>query len=390
MERIELPAALGRALGGDLIADADFPPFDRSRRDGFAVRAEGTSGTNPDAPLPLPVVATISAGHPGAALPPGAAIRIMTGAPIPDGASAVVPAEAVEAAPNWVILKAPAAAGAHIEPLGAEYRRGQSLLPAGTLLGPHQLALLAALGRTEAAVRRRPVVAVLACGDELAAGGAPAGPGQIRNSNAIMIAAAVRSAGGIPITLPAAPDDAGDIATAVTAALTTADAVITTGGAGGGDYDCLGAAMEQTGAQVLFRRLSIRPGTGTTAAIAGGKPWFGLSGSPGAAAVALELLVRPGLHRLAGRSGGEHLLVTASLMEAVSANTPEEHWFWVSLRRRENGFLAERCPPGLAGLSVANGLARVPGGYRLEAGATIAVMITGEVSKDDSGCIDCQ
>ncbi|MGI5838908.1 MAG: molybdopterin molybdotransferase MoeA [bacterium] len=379
-ERSPLPAALGRVLAAELRAEDAFPPFARSRRDGYAFRAADAAAAD-GRPVKFRVTETATAGRP--VMTPvtvGTAVRILTGAPVPAGADCVAADEAVERRGDTVFLSGPAPIGQYIEPAGREYRPGDVLLPAGTILSPGALGLAAAAGFSAVPVVRRPVVAILATGDELVKADGMMRDGQIRDSNSILAAALVVRWGGRPLVSVPSPDDPAVIAERLQASLAAADMAVTTGGTGEGDRDCLPAALIRLGAKILFRRLAIRPGTGTLAAILGGKMICALSGSPGAIAVAAELLVRPVLDRFTGRLQTERLMIPARLEESWRIASDLPHYRPVRLRPVGGEYKAAQGRTGLIGLARMNGLAvAADGPCTYAAGETVRVMLTREV-----------
>jgi molybdopterin molybdotransferase len=304
VEQMELGLAAGRALAESLLADRDQPPFPRSTRDGFACRAAEASSHGA-----LRVVGSIRAGQPPAGpLPPGAAWEIMTGAPVPDGADAVVMLERVENANREIRLQESRTitAGENIVPQGAEARQGDEILAAGTRLAPPQIAMAAACGYAVVPVFARPKVAILATGDELVAIEAVPGPGQIRNSNAPMLAAMVSAAGGKPVVLPRAADNADALDAALEQASTT-DLLIVSGGVSAGKFDLVEDALARARGVFHFTGARIQPGKpivfgerpmGSDGSLA--QPFFGLPGNPISSAATLLLFVAPLLAALAG------------------------------------------------------------------------------------------
>ncbi|HUA99100.1 MAG TPA: molybdopterin molybdotransferase MoeA [Terracidiphilus sp.] len=305
-ESVDLAAAAGRVLARPLHADSDQPPFARTTRDGFACRARDAS-----AHRPLPIAGSTRAGDPPPdPLPAGAAWEIMTGAPVPEDADAVMMIEHVEAAEGKVRLLAPRklAPGENIISQGAQARKGDELLPAGTTVGFAQIALAAACGHTALDVYRRPLVAILSTGDELVPIEQHPAPGQIRNSSAPMLAAMAAAAGGEPWILPIA----GDSEQALDAALrdaASADALVLTGGVSAGKFDLVEPALTRAGARFFFTGARIQPGkpivfAEITRLLAEGRthcPVFGLPGNPVSSAVTFLLFAAPVAAALAGR-----------------------------------------------------------------------------------------
>jgi molybdopterin molybdotransferase len=315
VERVELGRTPGRVLARPLLADRDQPPFARSTRDGFACHALEAS-----AHAPLSIVGATRAGEaPAGLLPPGAAWEIMTGAPVPQGADAVMMLEHVEATKGQVCLLAPrtVAEGENIVAQGAQAREGDELLPAGTAIKAAQVALAAACGYSALEVFIRPRVAILTTGDELVPVKSSPAPGQIRNSNGPMLAAMVVAAGGEPWIFPPASDNARALDTALTQAV-EADLLLITGGVSAGKFDLVEPALARAGAHFHFTGVRMQPGkplvfgelpghasaTGNgaspSAAAARTLPFFGLPGNPVSSAVTFQLFASTVLAALAG------------------------------------------------------------------------------------------
>jgi molybdopterin molybdotransferase len=302
-ELIGLLDAVGLALAEDLLADRDFPPFPRATRDGYAVRAADVQSI----PAHLHCVGTMKAGatieESGVTVGPGEAVEIMTGAPVPTGADAVVMVEYAESADTSVTVKRAVTAGENVVPAGAEAHRGDVMVKRGTRVTHAAVAVAAAVGRPEIAVYRRPTVAVLATGDELVDINLPPGPNEIRNSNSYSLAAQVYEAGGDAILLPVARDDAADLALLLRKGL-GADLLLLSGGVSMGKYDLVEEVLASLGAKFFFTGVAIQPGKpvvfGEVALNGKTTPFFGLPGNPVSTMVTFQLFVRPVLDALAG------------------------------------------------------------------------------------------
>jgi molybdopterin molybdotransferase len=306
-ECVELSRSNGRVLAQALLADADQPPFDRSIRDGFACRA-----TEASAHLELNIAGATRAGETSSGtLPNGAAWEIMTGAPVPDGADAVAMVEHVENTSGGIRLLPPRTLepGENIVARGAQARAGDLLLPSGIALGPAQISLAAACGHTRLKIYRRPRVAILTTGDELVPVEALPGPGQIRNSNASMLAALVATAGGDPWVFPTAADNAHALDVALSEAV-EADLLLLSGGVSAGKFDLVESALSRAGANFHFTGVRIQPGKplvfGEMPCAAGSDAstlaFFGLPGNPASSAVTFLLFAAPVLSALAGQN----------------------------------------------------------------------------------------
>lgn len=371
--RVPLDEALGLTLTVDVIAGADLPPFANAAMDGFAVRAADTLGADVGAGILLRVVGEAPAGAPPTAeVGLGQAVRIMTGAPMPRGADAVVRFEDTdEVGPTSVgqgqpggrigILK-PARVGANIRPAGEDVRRGDTVLLAGTRLRPAEIGLLASLNRLTATVHRRPRVAVLATGDEVVDPGDALGPGQIRNSNGPMLAAMVRRCGGEVVSLGVARDSEADLRAKLHRAA-GADLLITAGGVSVGDYDLVKQVLRREGRIDLWQ-VRIKPGKPLAFGRIGDTPLLGLPGNPVAAAVAFEQFARPALAKMVGRRDVGIPTVPARLTDRVENRGGRRHYARVRVVLGADGYVARLAGPQGAGilsaLAGANGLMVIP------------------------------
>jgi molybdopterin molybdotransferase len=293
-ESIPLDQALNRVLATPAQADRDLPPFNRSARDGFAVRAA-------DLPGELRIIGEVQAGQTFAGrLSPGEAVEIMTGAPVPEGADCVVMVEQVERRPGIVAIPHPAAPNQNISPRAEEAAIGETLLPAGKRISYADIALLAATGHAQVSVYPRPRVAILPTGDELVPVHETPLPHQIRNSNAHSLAAQVARAGGIPVILSPARDNETSTREAITRGLES-DLLLLSGGVSAGKYDIVERILAEFGAEFFFDRVAIQPGQPLVFGRAQGKFFFGLPGNPNSTMVTFELFARAALERLSGQ-----------------------------------------------------------------------------------------
>jgi molybdopterin molybdotransferase len=360
-EVLALDACLGRALARAIDASTELPPFNNSSMDGFALRAAATSSASSQRPAILTVASTIAAGSVGLLpIEDGEAARIMTGAPLPPGADAVVPFEDVDDRVESILVKAPVPIGACVRPAGQDVKPGVRVLDAGTELGSAQIALLAALGAAEVCCIRRPEVAILATGDELAAPGVQLRPGQIYNSNVPMLAAAVVEAGGKPRILPTAADEPEEIAGALAAA-GGADLLITSGGASVGDFDHVKAALGASG-ELGFWRVRVRPGKPLIFGSIGELPLIGLPGNPTSAMVTFEIFARPAIRTMLGLPPFRPE-IEATVEEVIDNHGGRETYARVRLRYEHGAFYASLAGPQdsamLVPLARADGLLRI-------------------------------
>jgi molybdopterin molybdotransferase len=342
--------------------------------DGLAVRAVDTHGANRDTPARLRVIAQAPAGYaPTCEVVPGTAVRIMTGAPIPDGADAVVRfeetderdrfAEGVGLRLDDVAIYRPARPGDNVRPAGEDVAAGDRVLAAGAALRPAEIGVLAALGRTCVAVHRPPRVAILATGDEVVDPGSPLRPGQIHNSNSSTIAALVRRGGGLPTLLGVARDTAADLR-AKLADARRSDLIVTSGGVSTGDYDVVKHVLRMAGSVDLWQVL-IKPGKPLAFGRIGDIPLLGLPGNPVAAAVAFEQFARPAIRKMLGHRDLGVPTVQARLLDRVE--NPGGRRQFVRVRVESDGLggyvarLAGSQGAGiLTSLMLANGLLIVP------------------------------
>lgn len=322
-EPVSLDEADGRVLAEDVVSTEDLPPFPRSPYDGYALRAEDTRGATGKRGVTLRIIEEIPAGYaPQKALTAGCAAKILTGAPIPVGADAVVKFEDTAFDAQTVTVYAPCRSGENIVPAGEDIRRGETVLRRGTLLRGAALGLLAGLGRNECMVYRRPRVELISTGDELVGADETPGTGQIRNSSVHALASYARRCGALTRCAGIVPDQVESIAAAIARAVGRADLVLTTGGVSVGDYDRLRAALEHLGAEILFWKLRIKPGSAFAAAVYQGTLLLGLSGNPSAAAVAFFLLGIPALRRMGGWERAELEKIRVRLSGAFPKKSP--------------------------------------------------------------------
>jgi molybdopterin molybdotransferase len=294
-ERVALAEALGRVLAEDVRAPADVPPHDNSAMDGYAVRAvDAVAGAR------LQVIGTVAAGQVAARpLGAGEAWRIMTGAPIPDGADSVVMQEHTTRDGDFVLLQQNAGAGQHVRSRGEDLRAGDVVLARGTTLDAAAIGVLASTRRAQLAVTRRPTVAIVSTGDELRDLDQPLDAGAIAETNSWTLAALVHTAGGVARTLPLVPDDPARIGAALVEAA-RADLVVSTGGVSVGEFDHVKDVLATLQAPLTAWRVDMKPGKPVAMAVLAGTPFYGLPGNPVSAMVAFTLFVRPAIRAALG------------------------------------------------------------------------------------------
>jgi molybdopterin molybdotransferase len=299
-EAVPLFEAVGRHLAEPLRASRDEPAFDNSAMDGYAVRAADVAGADDDAPLSLPVVGESRAGGGiPSALAPASAMRIFTGAAMPEGADAVVIQEDTARDGDVVHVRFASPVGHHVRARGNDARAGDELMERGARVTPGAVGLFASQGQAEARVHRRPVVAILSTGDELRELGETLAPGMIYDSNRHMLAALVSAAGATPRLMPKVSDDVASLATALEAA-DDADVVLTTGGVSVGDHDHVRPALERLGLTIDLFKVRIKPGKPLTFAQRARGIFVGLPGNPASALVTFTVFVRPALRLMLG------------------------------------------------------------------------------------------
>lgn len=379
-ERVPILEALDRVLAEEVVADRDIPPLPNSAMDGYAVRSTDVARV----PARLQVIAEAPAGRLcPAVVEPGTAVRIMTGAPIPAGADAVVPFEHTRPVDKWIEVLRETRPGANIREAGEDVRAGQAVLFPGQVLRPQEIGMLAALGRTEVAVIRRPRVAILATGDEVVPPWETPGPGQIRDANSYTVAAQVRRYGGIPLLLGIARDEETLIREGVRRALAErADLIVTSGGVSIGDFDLVKQVLATEG-EMRFWSLNMKPGRPLAFGIVGGVPLVGLPGNPVSAMIATELFVRPALRKMQGFTEWPWPEVRARLADPIARKDGRRHYLRVRLRKTPDGWEAtltgDQGSGILSSLVQADGLAVIPeDADHLPAGAEVQVLLLRE------------
>ena len=385
-EAIALAEAVGRVLAVDVRADADLPPFDRAAMDGYALRA----GAAAEPPGLLTVIGELRAGEwPSRAVGPGEAVRIMTGAPLPEGASAVQPVEQTRALEDGrrVEILTGVAPGAHVAPRGSEVRSGDVVLARGRRLDAAAIGVLAAVGVSHPLVARRPRVAVLPTGDELVPVDAVPLPGQIRNSNGPALAALAGAAGAQVRVLGAAADRKAELAAAIAEGL-AADVLVVCGGVSAGDYDLVEPVLLEAGASVFFTGVAIKPGAPLVFGRRGETLVFGLPGNPVSAQVTGELFVRPCLLRLQGAAAVARPRVRVCLLAPLANRSGRTSHVPVRVRRDGERLLARPVRSAGSGDLVAHAKANAlvviePSRARVEAGESAEAVLLESFLEDD-------
>jgi molybdopterin molybdotransferase len=376
IERIDVLAALGRVLAEPIVSRATIPPWPNSSMDGYALRAQDTSGE----PVELAVVGRIIAGAmPSRALGAGESMRIFTGAPLPQGADAVVPQEDVAASGDRVMVRGRIAPGAFVRPAGEDVRAGDVVVTPGGVIGPAEVGLLATLGYSQVRVHRRPRVAILSTGNELADLGTQPGPAQIPNTNTYSLMAQVIESGGEPVNLGVAPDQLDAITERVRWGLASADVLVTSAGVSVGELDLVRGALERSGAALHLWQVSMRPGKPITFGTRGDRPVFGLPGNPVSAMVTFELFVRPALRRMAGASVIDRPRLRARALEPIANPGSRRGYLRVTLTADARGYCArltgDQGSAILRSMVLADGLAVVGPDTTIAAGEPVDVIV---------------
>ncbi|MBT4556917.1 MAG: molybdopterin molybdotransferase MoeA [Nitrospina sp.] len=326
VEKVPLGQALGRVLAEDVVSRVNNPPLDNSAMDGYALIAEDIQSATPENPVKLEVVEEIAAGYTAkGVLKPGQTMRIMTGAPIPSGANAVLMQEDTQKNGNAILCLDKADVDENIRMAGEDVKIGEEVIKKGTTLSPAHIGMMAVVGRSQIAVGQRPIVSILSTGDEiLELDETPEGP-QIFNSNGHMLAAQIKSAGGIPVYLGIAKDTEKDLMEKFESAL-KADVVVSSGGVSVGDYDLVKSSLQKMGQDMLFWKVAMKPGKPLAFGRIGDTPIFGLPGNPVSSFVSFEQFVRPSLRKTMGCSDLSHKTVQAKLTRTIHKKPGRLHF----------------------------------------------------------------
>jgi molybdopterin molybdotransferase len=371
-EPIALTGALGRVLAEDIVSDINLPPFANSSMDGYAIRAGDVTGASSESPVQLHVVMDIPAGaSPMEAIGVGQAARIMTGAPLPNGADSVVPVEETDT--NWragadialaeqVGILRSARPGDSVRPAGEDVSVGQTVLQAGTILRPQDIGILAALGHDTVPVVRQPRVAIVSTGDELVDVNEPLGPGKIRDSNSHTLAGLVASYGAIPLRQPIARDSLDAVRAMFRTALDQQpDLIISSAGVSVGTFDVVRTVLDELG-KVQFWRVNVRPGKPLAFGEIQGVPFFGLPGNPVSAMVTFDIFVRPALLKLLHRADDAET-ITAVTGEDMRSDG-RRSYIRVRLQNENGQFIARttgtQSSGALMSMVLADGLLIIP------------------------------
>ena len=360
-ERVALAAANGRVLALDVVAAADVPPFDRAAMDGYAVRAEDSSGASREQPRTLRRIETLFTGQVSQrTLGPGECIEIATGAPMPAGADAVVIVEETDGeASGAVRLFSPVSPRQNVGPQGADIHCGQQVLQAGTTLTPGRVGAAAALGLVEVAVYGRPRVAILSTGNEIVDPGQPLGPGQVYDINRFTLAAVVAAHGGEPVAYRTANDTIEDLSRALDACLAE-DLLVFSGGSSVGERDLILDLLSARG-EVIFHGIAVKPGKPTAFGKVAGKLFFGMPGYPTSCLSNAYILLAPALQRMARLTPQAVRSVALPLSQRI-ASAPGRHQFYTVRIVDGAAVPAFKASGDITSMSQADGYIEIPAG----------------------------
>ncbi|MGC8997880.1 MAG: gephyrin-like molybdotransferase Glp [Candidatus Bathyarchaeia archaeon] len=367
VEEVRLLEACNRVLAEDVTALLDIPPFNRATVDGYAVKAEDTFGADENRPVKLRLCGAVNVGEmPKIKVEKGTAAEIMTGAPIPEGADAVVMAENTERKDSDLYVYSAVAEDENVMKAGADIKRGETVVKQGQLLGAREIGALAAVGISKVRVYKIPRVAVLSTGAEVTEPGKPLVPGKIYDINAYSLSTAVLESGGKPVYMGVFPDDQNELEKALKRALTLADIVVTSGGVSVGPKDVIPKTLSLLGKPgLIVCGMATKPGKPTTVAVIDGKPIFALPGHPTSALLIFHLLVRPIIERMAGRKVTEATTIKAFASTRMFPARGRRTFIMVKLKRdKSKRLIAEPVSTGLSGaittLLRADGFVEIP------------------------------
>jgi molybdopterin molybdotransferase len=380
LEKVGLLDALNRISGEDIYSGRDIPPADNSAMDGYALRAADTAGTSRIKPVILRVIEDIPAGRlPAKKVHAGEAARIMTGAPIPDGADAVIRVEDTESSGGDVRILNQVEPGLDIRRTGEDVKKGELVIQGGCLIRPAEAGMLAALNRSFLYTYQKPLVAILTTGDELVDIDEPVTPGKIVNSNGYALTAQVLECGAVPLQLGIARDSKKDLAEKFKRAL-RADVILSSGGVSVGDYDFVKDVMEELGSRMKFWKVAMRPGRPLAFGTLGGKPLFGLPGNPVSSMVSFEQFVRPALLKMMGHRNIFRRSVQAVLKEDISKKSGFQYFLRAVVKYADGQYTAattgEQGSGILKSMVAANGLIVLPADHSTaRKGDTVTVQL---------------
>jgi len=379
VEKKHILESLGYIIAEDVYSDINIPPFDNSQMDGFAVITDDVKEASQDNPVTLQVIESLPAGYIATQkIASGQAIRIMTGAMIPEGADAVVMVEYTQTAGDRVKIFAPVKKGQHIRCAGNSVKNGDLVIPRSKEIRPSEMAMLASMNRAEVMVYKRPRVALISTGDELTPLGGELKAGKIRDSNRYGLYGQVLEIGCCPIDMGIVKDQIPLLEEKFSEALSLADVLVTSGGVSVGDYDIVKDVLSKFG-EINFWKVAMKPGKPQAFGIAEGKPVFGLPGNPVSSLVVFELMVRPALLKMAGHADIFRPIFKAVLGNDVRNTDNRVHYARAIIKRRNDKFYAQTTGPQGSGILysmvLANGLIVIPIGADLKAGDEVDALL---------------
>lgn len=384
VELVDVLDAAGRPAAADLKSDIDISPFAHSAMDGFALRASALDAASENHPVVLNVIAEIGAGSVyDGPIEPDQCVRIMTGAPLPAAADAVVKYEIVTVVSgdgkpgSTVSFSAPTQVGSNIRAAAEEAHAGEVVVHAGEVITTAGVGFLAGCGVLQVPVRRRPRVAIAATGSELVDPAEVPQAGQIRNSNSLALAACAKAAGADPVILPIVKDTYEALASCVKGAVGKYDFVITTGGAANGDFDFIKPVVDDAG-ELLMTTVNMRPGKAQTFGLVEGVPVFGLPGNPAAAYCGFEMIIRPALRKMQGYTHFARPVVKARLSRDVKKNDPRRIFLRSTLTKDDQGYIVTPAANQSSGLF-----------GPIQRSNCMAIMPEGLDARSEGGIIDC-
>ena len=387
-EKVSILEALGRVCAEDILANRDIPPFDNSAMDGYAVRSEDIQNASSSHPVRLEVIEDLPAGFISTKkLEKGQAIRIMTGAPVPEEADAVVPVEDTKKEDRFALIFRATLQGEHIRKAGEDVKKGECVISAGDLIDPAEIGMLASLGRSFVAVYQRATVAILCTGEELVDVDGDLDGIKIVSSNSYSLAAQVKDCGAIPIQLGIARDRKEEIKEKLLQGL-RADVLISSAGVSVGDYDFVKDVLSDLGVEIVFWKVAMKPGMPVVFGTIQGKPVFGLPGNPVSSMVSFEQFVRPSLLKMMGHRRLFRPVIDAILKEDIQKRPGRRHFIRAFVTFEKDQYFV--VPTGAQGSGIlksmvkANGLMVIPEDREIvKAGEKVKVQLLNTVRSSE-------
>jgi len=379
-EKVSILEALGRVIAEDMIAPRDLPPYDNSGMDGYAVRYEDIQNASQKNPVRLEVIEDLRAGFISKrTVQKGQAIRIMTGAPIPKGADAVVPVEETERGNGFIMILKAGFPGGYIRRAGEDVKRGDRVITKGDIIRPSEIGMLASMGRSFVSVYQRPSVAVLCTGEELVDVGENLNGVKIVSSNSYTLAAQVKECGAIPIQLGIARDEKEEIRAKILQGF-RADVFISSAGVSVGDYDFVRDVLKELGVEMIFWRVTMKPGKPVAFWMFDGKPAFSLPGNPVSSMITFEQFVRPSLLKMMGHRQIFRPVIEAILKEDIRKELGKRHFVRAMVSFENDGYFVTTTGPQGSGILrsmvKANALIVIPEGQEIvRAGEKVKVQL---------------